>query len=199
MQTFILASSILLWCVVLLNLLLTLALIRKVNKRQSAAMIDMPSGLPPGDVAPAFSAQTMNGESVTLDRYLGKELVMMFIAPSCGSCERALPRLNALYPAVKASGAELLLINNERELDGARELVTRFDLSVPLLLAPRAENSLWQDYQVMGTPFFYHIDSQGEVLGSGFPSWEAGYWKKLVDSWESIPASPEPMLLASAT
>ena len=149
MQTFILTSSILLWCVVLLNLLLTLALIRKVNKRSGAGTMELPSGLPPGDVAPAFSAQTLDGSSVTLENYLGKELVLMFIAPACRSCDKALPILNALYPAIRAAGAELLLVNNEGDFDNAREMVTRFDLSVPLLLAPRAENSFWQDYQVL--------------------------------------------------
>lgn len=193
MQTFILVSSILLWFVVLMNLGLSLALVRKVNKGPAVTKMDMPSGLPPGDTAPAFSAQTLNGDTVTLDHYLGKELIMMFIAPSCDSCEKALPRLNALYSAIRATGAELVLVNNERDLDNARELVNRFALGVPLLLAPRAENTLWLNYQVMGTPFFYRIDSQGKVLASGFPSWRTGVWKDLVDAWESpstIAAAP---------
>src|SRR5258706_10943407 len=108
MEQFLVGSSMLLWVVVLCNLLLTLALIRKVN---SGAVDQTKVGLKEGEIAPDFMAETLSGEKVTLAMYAQREVVFIFIAPTCRPCLEALPRYNALGMKAAQSGVEIVLVS----------------------------------------------------------------------------------------
>jgi hypothetical protein len=67
MQSFLVVSSVLLWVVMLFNLLLTLA----VAKRLSTASQVSHVGLNPGTKGPDFTAQMQDGETATLKKGRG--------------------------------------------------------------------------------------------------------------------------------
>src|SRR5512140_1069384 len=98
MQQALAINSILLWVVVLFNLLLTLALIRRVNSLP--AMKD-PEILKVGEKAPSFTLENSDGSMVTEVDFAGRQKVMVFVAPGCGACRTQMPKLQELYPQTK--------------------------------------------------------------------------------------------------
>ncbi|HEX8219140.1 MAG TPA: redoxin domain-containing protein [Chloroflexia bacterium] len=177
-------SVVLLWVIVLLNFVLTLALIRKLNNSSALnAEVARQDGLKPGDPAPDFTAETLRGETVSLSTFLGRDTALVFVSPTCGPCRSALPRFEAALPHARRSGAELVLVSIA-DADATRAFADEFNISLPVLVAPRPENTFMQDYKFNSTPSYCLIDAQGKVRLSGYPSFEGGEWRSLVDSWQ---------------
>jgi methylamine dehydrogenase accessory protein MauD len=176
-------SSVLLWVVVLFNLLLTLALIKRVNaqpRNQAPEEPEVPrDAVPKGTEAPNFSAHTLAGETVTRDSYKGQPTMLIFVTPTCKPCRELLPILKQLAPQAKRAGVNLILVSGDMH-EATQQMIDKEQIDLPVLLAPRHENTLWLDYKISGTPSFYFIDAQGIVRASGFPSPYSERWKKLL-------------------
>lgn len=181
MDTLLLVSSVFLWIVVLLNLVLTLALVRRVNATSNRAP-DLQAGPPSGAKAPDFNANTVNGEAVMLPAYAGHPTTFVFISPNCEPCRELLPALNVLAPQAREAGTALVLVS-----DGTREetiaLVQEMELHLPVLIAPRTENTFFADYQITMTPSYCSLDKQGVVLSAGYPGPPSKPWQTLTASW----------------
>src|SRR4051812_7859605 len=173
MLTMLAMSSVALWVVVGLNLIITLALVQRLN-RQSA----IPSGLKKGTPAPDFTAQTLHGETVTRANYAGRSAAFLFVAPNCGPCREEAPALEALAPAARRAGVELVLVSIG-EAGETQQFVDEFHLTLPVLVAPEGSNSFSKDYKSPGTPSYCLIDTRGTVVSAGFPNMVDGEWQKL--------------------
>lgn len=162
-------SSIALWIVLLLNLLLTMALIRRFNLMSGHLVTDptIDEGLEPGTPAPAFRAETLNGDSVTLSNYARRAVSFVFFSPHCEPCIEKLPALNALAPKAKDAGVEMILVNTDGGREETANLMQKYNLKLPVLLAPFDSNPFAKDYKAMGTPFFCKLNRNGEVEASG--------------------------------
>lgn len=181
METVLIVSSVLLWIVLICNVLLTLALVRNANKpaKKKWELVSEPEGLKEGAEAPAFSAQTLDGTSVLLEDYQNQALMLVFIAPHCSACDEVLPALNKM--ASQMAGTKLVLAC-DGTLEQARVLAKKQDITLPLLVAPRQENSFFSDYLIHGTPTYYLINTQGQIQATGHPSEHNPQWKQLVAS-----------------
>ncbi|GHO45978.1 peroxiredoxin family protein [Ktedonospora formicarum] len=185
METILVISSVLLWVGVLGNLLLTLALIRRVNTNMPSTMSLTAlsiTGLQVGDVVPPFTARTLDGQAKTLDEYIGHATAFVFVSPDCEPCHNVLSTLVQVKPQIQQGETDLVLICNGDEKQ-ARTLAERFPVHVPILIAPRKENSLIQDYQVQGTPSFYILDAQGKIQAAGHPEPHNLEWRKVFERW----------------
>lgn len=195
MQQALVISSMLLWALVLLNLLLTLALVRRVSALPS---MKTPEMLKVGEKAPAFALESFDGRLVTEADFTGRQKVMVFVAPGCGACRVQMSKLQELYPRAKASGIELLIVSLAQAGETqsyAREL----NFTAPMLAAPPETNPLNHDYKVAGTPSYYWIDAQNVIRAGGFLDEE---WEALTQTWASpleqpLHAIPRPEKLAS--
>lgn len=188
METVLIVSSVLLWVVVLINLLLTLALVRRVNSgTPQPGAVPALSGLSRGDAAPDFSATTLQGETVTLGSYTGngRLTALIVIEPDCAPCREGLPTYEALYPDARRSGVDLVLVSIG-EIEATGELADDFKISMPLIVAPRSKNSFSSDYKVLGTPNYCLIDGDGKVVSAGHPFVQSGDWKTIMKNWMSI-------------
>jgi peroxiredoxin len=165
-----------LWVVVTINILLTLAIVRRLAAQQ-------PRSLKRGQRAPAFTAETVQGQPRTLGDYAGRAVALLFISPQCQPCREGLPRYQALAPAAWRNGVDLVLVSIGSPTD-TRALANEFKLNTPVLVAPPESNPFMQDYQVSATPSYVLIDAQGKVQSAGHPSFDAGPWKDLVAAWE---------------
>jgi methylamine dehydrogenase accessory protein MauD len=181
MEILLLVSSLLLWIVVLLNLVLTLALIRRVNATSNRAP-DLEVGPPVGEKAPDFKAHTLTGETVMLATYAGHPTTFIFFAPGCGPCRELLPSLKTLAPQTREAGAELVLVS-----EGTREatyaLGKEMELDLPVLVAPRKENAFFDDYRITMTPSYCSLDEHGMVLSAGHPDLHDQLWQTLMAGW----------------
>lgn len=182
METLLLISSALLWLVVLGNLLLTLTVIRRINAKSPGENRAL-TGLRAGEAAPPFSARSRDGQTRTLIDYAGRTTALVFVAPRCGACRALLLTLEKLDPQAKPSKTELLLICDGDE-EQTRALVESYALRFPVLLAPRSDNSLFQDYQVHGTPAYYLLNEHGQIQAGGHPGSDQP-WQNLMEAWTS--------------
>lgn len=191
MTTILIVSVVLLWIVVLLNLILTLALIRRTGLSPAPT-----TGLKAGQQAPSFTAETLQGESVTLTStltsYPQRALVLLFVGPRCSACHEALPRFGELSPMASRSGVQFVLVS-AGDRQQTQHLITGHTLGFPILVAPRDDNPFLQDYQVDLTPSYCMIDPQGMVRSAGHTSQSGGKWQALATTWEkrakSIPVA----------
>jgi methylamine dehydrogenase accessory protein MauD len=182
MENVLLVSSLLLWIVVLLNLVLTLALIRRVNTIGGRSTPDVKVGPPAGEKAPDFQANTLTGETVALSAYAGHPTTFVFLAPGCGPCRELLPSLKALAPQAREAGAELVLVS-DGTLEATRALGKEMEQDLPVLVAPRKENAFFDAYQITMTPSYCSLDEQGMVLEAGYPSPQSQQWQTLTTGW----------------
>lgn len=182
METILVVSSILLWLVVLLNLLLTLALVRRLNANRSQGVPDSRVGLTRGETAPDFSAQTLSGETIRLRSYAGRSVAFVFISTHCAPCHEILPSLVSLGPKAARAGVELVLVSSN-EMDETRAFVEQEQIHLPVLVAPRNSNAFLEDYKATEVPLYCLIDEQGKVQSAGYPGQQWEEWKMLTASW----------------
>jgi peroxiredoxin len=161
METILVVSSVLLWVAVLLNILLTLGLARRIRSAFPAM-----ESLKIGQKAPNFSAQTLQDQTLTLADYAGRSTAVVFVSPHCKPCREELPHLRELSPKARDFGAEIVLVSDEGE-ETTRPFVEGAVDGLTVLVAPRDRNPLFTDYKVPGTPSFYLLDAQGKVRGTG--------------------------------
>ncbi len=181
METFLLASSILVWIVVLLNLSLTLVLIRRVNAGPGS-FPGVETGLPTGRLAPDFSAQTLEGKKVTLADYAGHPTTFVFVASYCEPCHEILPSLKTLAPQARAAGTTLVLVNDGSQQE-TEEIMRTVDGQVEVLLAPRHEHSFFTNYHIAMTPSYCSLDERGMIVRTGHPGLEDQGWQHLLMVW----------------
>ena len=170
-------SSVLLWLVVGFNLILTLALVRRLNALDSTSQSRSthpikiaPASLGPeiGQPAPAFTAQTLEGEQVTLDTYTGagRSAAFVFISTTCEPCREALPSYEALLPKARQAGVDLVLVSTSDPIQTAA-FVEQFNIRLPVLVAPMRDNPFMKDYNFNATPSYCLVDTQGKIRSAG--------------------------------
>lgn len=182
METWVFVSMIALWIVVLLNLVLTLALVRRINN-SSGASPAIETGPPVGEKAPDFTATTLTGEKVTLASYTGRATTFLFVASHCQPCHDLIKTLSTL--AHDVSSELTLVLNGSRQ--EAEELARELEISLPLLLAPRSENTFFETYKISATPSYCSLNAQGVVQATGIPGSGERHWQKLTAAWSRKP------------
>ena len=175
METWLLVSTLFLWAVVLVNLVLTLALIRRLNNSSRG----VETGPAIGTKAPDFAVETLTGERETLATYAGQARTFLFIASGCQPCHKLLQTLSLKDDL---TNDELILVC-DGSLQEALSLAREFDIHVSLLLASRAENAFFETYKITTTPTYCSFDAQGIVRATGIPNANDPYWQKLTERW----------------
>jgi signal peptidase I len=124
-------------------------------------------GLPVGRVAPAFSASTLEGPTVTSQQYRGQALLLFFFfAHPSPPMPSLLSRFEAIARRAAEAGVAVLFVSASR-LEETRRFAHEMRISRPLLLAPRAQNTLLHDFEVEGMPCYCLVDQAGIVRASG--------------------------------
>ena len=112
--------------------------------------------------APAFSLETMTGETISLTDYSGTPVILNFWASWCPPCRAEMPALQAVY-ADYQSKVGILAINasNQDSLPGAREIQSTFLLTFPILMD--YSGSIQEIYSISSLPTTFFIDSEGII------------------------------------
>ena len=173
----VVASQIALWVVVLTNLMLTLAIIRRMN----SGPVPTPQGLQAGESAPTFSAETLTGRTVTLADFQ-RRTAFVFLAPGCPPCVESLPEYVRLAHLAKSSTTDLVVVS-EGDAASTRQLVHDAGIQTDVVVAPRPANTFFDDYKVPRTPHFMVVENK-QVVMAGAPYPSNRDWKALVALWE---------------
>jgi len=98
------------------------------------------NGLPPGTPAPAFTLPDVHGNTVSLDTYRGRRVLLVFTDPHCGPCDQIAPELAHLHHFYRDNGLALVMIGRGDVAEN-RQKAERFAFEFPVALQKRWEIS----------------------------------------------------------
>ena len=124
-----------------------------------------------GDVAPAFSLPTLDGERISLSDFRGRLVILDFWASWCVPCRLSMPTLEAMVGDL-GEDVVLLGVSLDRSETDARTYVDAKGYTdlIPLYGSLGAARSVAGDYGVLGIPRTFVIDRQGIVRFAGHPN-----------------------------
>ncbi|GAB4478506.1 MAG: TlpA disulfide reductase family protein [Anaerolineae bacterium] len=114
-----------------------------------------------GEPAPDFSAQTPQGETITLSELQGGPVAINFWATWCAPCRAEMPALQAAADAYAAEGLTVLAVNAGEPPEAVQRFMDEQGLSFPALLDEQGE--VVDLYGVEFFPTTYWIDARGIV------------------------------------
>jgi peroxiredoxin len=169
MTTFLLISAIATWGVLIFIILLLMGLIKRVNQlggKPSKENLLAEAKQHRGEMAPPFTAEAPNGETVTLDSFAGQDVAFLFLSPTCQPCVEKIPMLNSYYPQAKAKGIEMVVVNVDPHITGA-QFINDHNIEMPVITAPEISNPFSRRYYATATPSFCLVDADGQIRASG--------------------------------
>lgn len=120
----------------------------------------------PPPPTPKLVASTIDGERITLDKYVGKAVLITFWATWCPTCRQEMPELRAFYTANRARGYEWLNISVDEKLEDILQWrsvlrATGTDSMSPViwLKAPGTQHNFGR---IRGTPTHIVVNRKGE-------------------------------------
>jgi peroxiredoxin len=132
---------------------------RPVPAVDASAQAPLPAGLPVGAPVEPFRLASLDGETVSLENFHGRRVLLVNWHPACGYCDQIAGELAALAPKLRARGTELVLASSGGA-DENRKLAADHGLRVPILLQGDQPISAFQG---LGTPVAYLLDEAGRV------------------------------------
>lgn len=185
MDQFFIFSVVLLWIIVLFNMILTFALIRRLNLLSKDGPniegVSLPR-LEQGVQAPDFIAETLEGEEARLSNYLGRSVVFVFLSPSCKPCRDCIPDLKVLQTKIRSLDVEFILVITTTSSYEVKAFKDEFSINIPIILTS-PDSHFMVDYKIAGTPYYCFIDNDGKVKDSDILLSQK--WKALTESWET--------------
>lgn len=122
----------------------------------------------PGEALPLFSAQSLEGQPVELNKIVGKKPVLLvFWASWCPSCKAEVPKLNRLYEKLGPKGMVFLGINigaNDSP-ERARAFIQKTGMKYPVVFDQNS--AITRTYRVLGVPTLVVADKGGRIVFQG--------------------------------
>ena len=116
-----------------------------------------------GFLAPDFTLQTINGETIRLSDLRGQAVLVNLWATWCPPCRAEMPAIQKLYDEYKDQGLVVLAVNMTYQDDPAAVLpfVQDHELSFPILL--EETGNVASKYELRSLPSSFFIDRDGFV------------------------------------
>lgn len=121
-----------------------------------------------GQPAKTFSAQTMDGKTVSLEKLKGKVVLIDFWATWCAPCVREIPHLKKLYDRYREKGFEIIGISMDYRSEKLHALIKKEQVNWPMIYSGKGKtDEICGLYNVTSAPFFWLIDRTGVVRHCG--------------------------------
>ena len=122
--------------------------------------------LQPGQPAPDFTLDDLDGQPVSLSQFKGQVVLVDFWASWCVPCINDLPYLREVKK--KTSDWPVVFLNISLDADEAawREAIDEHEIKGVHVRADGWGAEVAKTYQVMGIPSYYLVDSQGVLVES---------------------------------
>jgi len=121
-----------------------------------------PQGLAPGTPIPSFRLPDLDGQTVALEDYRGRRVLLIYWGPECGFCELLAPELARLQGDLRVADVQLLLASRS-DAPTNRRLADEAGLRCPIVLIDAEHPLAAHAFRQMGTPSAYLLDEQGKV------------------------------------
>ena len=119
--------------------------------------------LQPGQPAPDFTLDDLDGQPVSLSQFKGQVVLLDFWASWCVPCINDLPYLRKVKE--KTADWPVVFVNISLDVDEAawREAIDKHEIKGVHVRAGFGSDAA-KSYQVMGIPSYYLVDSQGLIV-----------------------------------
>ena len=130
------------------------------------AVLDKVLKLQPGQPAPEFTLDALDGQPVSLSQFKGQVVLLDFWASWCGPCISDLPELRRIKK--KTATLPVVFLNVSIDTDDAawREAIDKHGIKGVHVRADGFGSDVAKSYQVTGIPSYYLVDSQGLIVGN---------------------------------
>lgn len=165
------AAVVLLAALVLLNMSVTAAMVRRLGRVEEGRRQppDL-GGLPVGAEVPAFEAAAVDGDLLTTDALAGRRTVVAFYSTTCEGCREQAPRFADEAKRLAAEGTQvlsvLLLMGNTRDgagADGLRDLLA----GAGHLVVEDGVGALATSFEARATPSYFAVGPDRRISGKG--------------------------------
>ncbi len=128
------------------------------------AALDEALKLQPGQPAPAFTLDNLDGQPVSLGQFKGQVVLLDFWSSWCKPCISDLPNLRKIKE--KTAGWPVVFLNISLDVDEAawREAIDKHEIEGVHVRAEGWSTEVTKSYQVSVLPAYYLVDSQGLIL-----------------------------------
>ncbi len=132
----------------------------EIGQHITGAAVPEPQGLSVGAQFDPFALPDLTGQTVTLEQFRGKRVLLVNWSPQCGFCDLIAPDLALLQTDFQKRNVELVLVSSS-DAEANRKLAEEHGIECPILLLKESESL--EAFQNMGTPSAYLLDEQGRV------------------------------------
>jgi hypothetical protein len=161
-------AAVLIGALCVLNLLLTVGVIRRLKQHTDLiSTMSMPPGpavIPPGEQVGEFAARTEDGEPFGDEDFTADTFVGVF-SPGCGACTEQMPAFTERAADFPGGRDQVLVVIAGPREQYAQEIV-EFG-RIARVIVEESNGPVTAALQVQGFPAFAHVDSSGRVLASG--------------------------------
>ena len=121
--------------------------------------------LKPGTPAPDFTLTDINGNSVSLRDFQGRQVVLVFWASWCPDCRAEVPALKKMQTQADPRKVAFVAVSFDRTKEAWEKYVKENEMTGVQLFetAPRKESEVNTAYHVKWIPSLYLIDAKGNV------------------------------------
>lgn len=125
-----------------------------------------------GSIAPDFSMQDINGNTIKLSELKGKVVLVDFWASWCIPCKKSMPHIIELYNNRADSSFTVIAVNVDEEKSKINEFANSINVTFPFPVIFDKESKLPAQYNVEGMPTTIIIDKEGVIRfkDTGFTS-----------------------------
>ncbi len=122
---------------------------------------DLPVAPMPGNRAPLFALNGLDGQSVSLDDLRGKPTIINFWATWCPPCRQELPVLENTFENYREQ-INFVAVNLRESPGTVQPFANKMGLTFPIVLD--TDSAVSQLYQVRGIPTTLFLDTRGVVV-----------------------------------
>ncbi len=120
------------------------------------------TGVEVGDDAPDFSLMSDRGQTIQLQDFRGKLLVLNFWATWCPPCLEELPSLNRFHERLASKGVVVLGVSIDEDADAYGQFLKKS--GIQFLTARDPSRKAMHRYGTFKVPETYFIDRNGKVV-----------------------------------
>ncbi len=114
-----------------------------------------------GRQAPDFRLASLDGGQIGLSDYLGKPVILNFMATWCAPCRFELPTFQAAAERNRSTGLIVLLVDLQEDADDVGLFLGGLNIKLPTVLDRSGEIS--RAYRVRGLPSTFFIGRDGVI------------------------------------
>lgn len=177
-MSYLVAALVIIGAVAILDLLLTVAVIRRL--RHVAAAVAQPQQRPfstrdvgpamlVGRPVPSFAAVSVDGDPLDGSDFIGRGGVIGFFSTGCSACHEQAPefaRLAAAEPTGRASVIAVVSGGSTRG-ESVAALVTALRETTTVVIEPAFEGTITNAFAVNAFPTLVRVDSTATVVAAG--------------------------------